>query len=164
MSRGRLIFAMEATLSLLDTAATETATEAVSNVDNDLFGMPTALSAGGDTRVYSTEVTLPCQVETERDAQRTLNMARSGDDEINRLVLVFHFQDLEDNALVNAQGRALIKKGDRLVRIVDQLGNEIDDYGTMDLSVISVEPSSAGLSSGRRNLLIVTLERRRSAD
>ena len=162
MSRGALIFPMEAEISILDTSATALATATATTLDPDVFGVPVALSAGGDTRSYSQTVRLPCQVETERDEQRLINMDHNGDDEINRVVLVFHFQDLEDNLLVSDKGRSRIKKGDRLRAIYDQDGMEIDDYGSMDMYVVSAAPSSAGLTSGKRNLLIVTCQRRKT--
>lgn len=162
MTRGRLIWPFLATVEPLDTAATEAA-DAGTGYD-PYFKEPITRSDGTDARVYGTPVELECQVETEMDEVRELNQGNSGDDERVELKLVFHFQDLEDQGLVDASGRALIKKGDRLVQITDIDGTEIDDYSGLNLVVQHSQPRSAGLSSLRRNLLLVTFKKRKQGE
>jgi hypothetical protein len=157
--RGRLIWPFEAEISRLDTASIDTD----DGYDED-FDEPKTMSDGTDTLVYFTAVQVPCQVETERGRWQELQPMVSGQNPNTEIKLVFHFQDLEDLGLVDANGRALIKKGDRLDAMYDPFGVEIDDYGSVPLYCIEATPRSAGLTGGSRNLLLCTFqERQRSA-
>ena len=158
MSRGRIIFGFYAVLAPLDTAATAAADGGTGY--NPFLRTPLRRSDGTSAVTYGDPIRVVCQVETEDDEVRALRMARTGDNDNSEVVLVFHFQVLEDMNLVTDRGRALIKKGDRLLRIEDRDENVLDDYEELDMVVTSASPESYGLSSRRRNLLVVRCNRR----
>lgn len=66
----------------------------------------------GDSRVYRTEVLVPCQVEIKSFEE--VNQEYHGDTPITNIVLVFHRQDLRDLGLLNVDGRPKIKTGDKI--------------------------------------------------
>ena len=157
--RGRLISPMSAIVAFYDTAATEANGGPFPSGYDPVFREPVKKADGSETRQFVTH-TLDCQLETEGDRFDQLQMRNTGDDGATEVKLVFHFQDLEDNLLVDAAGRATIVKGSKLLQVFDQLGNEIDDYGERELVVVEAQPRSAGLSGGQRNLLLVTFRER----
>ena len=158
MSRGRLIWPFQAVIEQYNTGATE-ASEGGTGY-HPFFREPVKTTSGEDTRKYDSPIVIPCQVETERDEVRVLRMTQSGDNEQVAIVLVFHFQDLEDFDLVDDNGRSRIKKGDRLLRVEDLDEIVLDDYGSLNMVITGAEPHSYGLSSRRRNLLVCRVERR----
>lgn len=164
MTRGRLIWAFTANIAPLDTAATEAnAGSLPSGYDYD-FKEPVQFADGTESLTYATEIGAPCQVETERDSFERLRMMNLGDNEQTEAKLVFHYEWLEDNGHVDADGRVTFpKKGDRLMSILDQLSIVTDDFSGSEIVVTEARPESYGLSGGRRNLLIVTFKKRDTA-
>ena len=158
MSRGRLLFPFYAVLSPINTSAT--AAQDGGRGYHPFFRSPRRRSDGTSATTFDDAARIPCQVETEDEEVRLLRMAQTGNNDGSKIVLVFHFADLEDMNLVTDNGRAMIKKGDRLIRIEDREENILDDYEELDMVITAAAPSSYGLSSRRRNLLIVTCERR----
>ncbi|TXH17462.1 MAG: hypothetical protein E6R03_03915 [Hyphomicrobiaceae bacterium] len=158
MTRGRLIFPMTCRYEPLDTAATA-AQDGGTGYDRD-FREPIRRPDRTTSLTYGDPIEVECQVETEDDVQRLLDQQTHGDQSKSEVRLCFHFQDLEDQGLVDDNGRALIKNGDHLLALLDVDGNILDDYAQMDLVVTHAQPRSYGLSSLRRNLLLVTWSRR----
>lgn len=161
--RGRLIYAFEATIARLDTAATDLNVPAghPSGFDHT-FGTTIKLTSGETTTVYSAPVKLRCQVETEGDSTPwdALAMLQTGDNRDSELKLVFHYRDLEDQLLVDIKGRVKLYKGDKLTAIHTKDGEEVDNYDEMGLVATELKPVGYGLSGGKRNLLVVTYRRR----
>jgi hypothetical protein len=94
-------------------------------------------------------------------------MYPAGNSPRSKLMLVFHFRDLERLALVDsATGEALIRPGDRLAGLFDKAGRLVQAVQTPPgLYAIEARPIGFGLSRWRprRNLLLVTFEERRTA-
>ena len=158
--RGRLIFPFEAKLSKLNTAGTAVNGAPLPDGYDYDFKEPVKKADGTNARIYDAPILLPCQVETEGDQFDALTMRNLGDDRDTEIKLLFHFQDLEDYGLVDSKGRAKITKGDKLVSVWDNEGNEVDNYEEAGLVVTQAQPRSYGLSGGRRNLLLVTFRAR----
>lgn len=165
--RGRLIIPFLAELAQLDTQATaadpDGAGPLTSGYDAD-FREPilTGTSPGTVRRVEHTAIRVPCQVEVA--AFDALNEMAAGNAPSSRVVLVFHFADLEAAGLVDATtGEALIRPRDRLVSIRKCTPDApiIQAIRTPPgLYAVDAQPQSFGLSGGERNLLIVGFEQR----
>jgi hypothetical protein len=101
-------------------------------------------------------VRIPCQVEPGEF--ESLHMTTSGNSPQTRVVLVFHFMDLERLALVDpTTGQALIRVGDRLAALCDRVGTPLETYrNPPGVFVVEARPSGYGLFRPlpRRNLLI----------
>ncbi len=82
----------------------------------------------------------------------------------SRIVLVFHFRDLERMGLVDAaSGDALLRVNDRLAAIHTLQGQLVQAIRTPPgLYATEVQPQSFGLGLSR-NLLLVTFEERELA-
>lgn len=154
--RGRLIFPQIARIYPLDTAAM--AASAAPEGYDDIFREPRALPGEGGAVVARTEgdpIDLPCQVEVPRfDAARAM---AHGIDMSTLLALVFHYGDLERLGLVEDDtGEAKIRIGDRLEGIYHARTGKLIRRLSQPLFAIQVEDRSFGLTSGERNLLVVT--------
>ena len=169
--RGRLIFAFLAEVARLDTLA-------IAQVDPDGPGPSTSgydpdfkesvlVDADDDgigerVRKEHPPVRLRCQVEPE--AFEELHMFASGNAPHSRIVLVFHFRDLEQQGLVDAAtGDALIRPGDRLAAIYDL--NQVLVQAIRNppgLFVTEARPIGFGLNLAKpsRNLLLVSFSNR----
>ncbi len=162
MSRGKLINPFLAELYLLDSRATgETAPGVLGpltggydpdfkepvRVDRDDDGI------GESARREHSALRVPCQVEPA--VFDRLRMFATGASPEARIDLVFHYQDLERLGLVDR-----IHNGDRLGAIFTTAGELV--LLAPDLFVTEVRPAGFGLG-GRRNLLLVTFERRAAA-
>lgn len=158
--RGRLITEFKAEISRLNTLATSVNGAPLDDGYDYDFKEPVKKADGTTSRVFDQSIKIPCQVETEGDRFDFLTMRNLGDNSDTEVKLVFHFQDLEDMGLVGPKGRAKITKGDKLIAIFDEDDEEIDNYEERNLVVTTAQPRSAGLSGGRRNLLLVTFRRR----
>lgn len=157
--RGRLIWPFRATIRRLDTTATAAnAGPTPGGYDHD-FKEPRKRADGSLNTAYKPEIVLQAQVETEGDVFDALSLRRLGDNRDSQVVLVFHFQELEDMGLVEG-GVAQLAKGDRLMAVHTQSREEIDDYSSLHLVATQLQPRSYGLSGGKRNLLLVTYRRR----
>jgi hypothetical protein len=167
--RGRLINPFLAELAQLDTVATATdpdgAGPLVSGYDPDfketlVFGSPSGDRV--DARREKPAIRVPCQVEV--GAFEALQQFAAGNSPNSRIVLVFHFRDLERMGLVDsATGEALLRINDRLVAIYTMRGALVQAIRTPPgLYVTEVQPQSFGLGLSR-NLLLVTLDEREVA-
>ncbi|MBI4508734.1 MAG: hypothetical protein HY698_03795 [Deltaproteobacteria bacterium] len=163
--RGRLINPFLAEIARLDTTATAADPDAtgplVSGYDPDFKETVVLDDAGArrDARQEMPPMLVPCQVEV--GAFEALQQLATGTSPNSRVVLVFHFQDLERMGLVDAaSGDALIRVNDRLVAIHDVAGNLVQRVRTPPgLYATEVAPQSFGLGSAR-NLLLVTFDER----
>lgn len=164
--RGRLIFRFLAGLARLDGAATAGDPDGpgplTSGYDPDFKEtvlLPTGARGRSDARRELPLVRLPCQVEV--GAFEAMQQLAGGDSPDSRIVLVFHFRDLEARGLVNpTTGSALLKVNDRLAGVYDTSGRLVQSIRTPPgLYATQVQPESFGLGSAR-NLLLVTFEDR----
>lgn len=155
MTRGRLIWPFIVEIAPIDTEAAE----AEDRVDWRMRE-PKKLSDGTEGRVEGTSYRLPCQFETEGDAFEDLRMMGHGDSPNSAIKCTFHFEDLEDLGMVDVQGRATIRKHDRLVAVYDCDEILVQEFVDVPLYATEVQPRSFGLSSLKRNLLLVTFTRR----
>lgn len=165
--RGRLIFPFLIELAPLDTAATEStdpdgAGPLTSGYDA-LFRAPVKVLADSDdqvgvkARVEGALIQLPAQIEPDQMEQ--LAMLLSGESpESNRFRVVCHYNDLEDQGLVNADGTPAVRKRDRLTRILDLDGNLVETIpNPPGLYVEQVMSRGWGLGGAvpTRNLLFI---------
>lgn len=168
MSRGRLIFPQLAEIYRLDTTATaadpDGAGPLVSGYDPDFLEpvqIPGGSQAGTDARREIAAPYIPCQVEVE--AFEALQQVASGNAPNTQVRIVFHFYDLERLGLVDAStGLAKIHAGDRL-HAIRRISNESIIQMIRNppgLYAVDAQPRSFGLSSGERNLLVVTFQPR----
>lgn len=158
MSRGSLIWPFLAEVSPIDTKATD----ALGRYDYRMRE-PKKLSDGTEERVEGATYKLPCQFETEADPFENLRMAGSGDSPTSSVKCAFHFEDLEDMGLVDDRGVATIRKHDRLLAVYDCDEVLVQEFSDVPLYATEVRPESFGLSSLRRNLLVVTFSRRETS-
>jgi hypothetical protein len=167
--RGRLINPFLAELARLDTVATAADPDGpgplVSGYDPDfketvVFGEPDGERA--DARKELPPVLLPCQVEVA--VFEALQQLAAGNSPNSRIVLVFHFRDLERLGLVDeATGEARLRINDRLVAIHTLRGQLVQRIRTPPgLYATEVQPQSFGLGLSR-NLLLVTFDEREVA-
>jgi hypothetical protein len=106
-------------------------------------------------------VRVPCQVEPKSD--EALRMFASGNAPRMHVELVFHFEDLERLGLVDENGEALIRAGDRLGALFTTRGELVWRVPRPPgLFVTEVSPLGFGLPhrAPRRNLLLVVFEDR----
>lgn len=161
--RGKLINPFKVLLARYDTTATAANTsggQQSGGFDPD-FREPTRNpTTGKSARSEYAPVLLPCQVEVGTyDAQQ---MQSGGDDPDGRIVLVYHFRDLEGAGLVAANGVALLRPNDRLVSIHryddETLIQSFEPADAPDGGYFCTEaqPQSFGLRGGARNLLLCT--------
>lgn len=165
--RGRLIFPFLIELAPLDTAATESTDPdgagPLTTGYDALFRAPVkVLADAGDqvgvrARVEGTLIQIPAQIEPDQFEQ--MNMMLSGESPTsNRFRVVCHYNDLEDQGLVNVDGTPTIKKRDRLVRILDLDGGLVETIpDSPGLYVEQVMSRGWGLggSAPTRNLLFI---------
>lgn len=149
--RGRLIAPLTAEIVRLSPSATSTA----GAYDADFRTM-----VPGAARSELAPVRLRAQVEMGQwQAQRFLQAGNLPD---SRLSLVFHFRELEQQGLVDVNGAALIRVGDRLTALYDR-GNSILESlvpnRTGGLYITEAQPAGLGMG-GRRNLLLCIFEDR----
>lgn len=129
--RGRLIFPMTAVVAKLDTAATSAAggydpilrEVVLVDTNGDGIGEPLRKEMGAPTYTR-----FPAQVENDKDEMQ--RMTGAGDIPDNAVVLVVHLRDMERLSLLDTTkpGSVTIQKGDRLVSLVDKLGNVVRSF------------------------------------
>jgi hypothetical protein len=167
--RGRLINPFLAEIAQLDTAATaadpDGAGPGVSGYDPDFKETVILGTPGGerlDARKEKPPIRVPCQVEV--GAFEALQQLAAGNSPNSRIVLVFHFRDLERMGLVDtATGEPLLRINDRLVAIHRMDGVLVQAVRTPPrLYATEVQPQSFGLGLSR-NLLLVTFDEREVA-
>jgi hypothetical protein len=156
--RGRLILPFSASIARLDGAGTLTDPGYDSDFKETVL-LPAGAGGIADGRRELPPVRLPCQVEV--GAFEAMQQTAGGDSPASRIILVFHFRDLEARGLVNpTTGAALLKVNDRLVAVHDRKGRLVQSIRTPPgLYATQVQPDSFGLGSAR-NLLLVTFEDR----
>lgn len=153
--RGRLIIPFYATIGSIDTEATDTA-----GGYDQVWRQPRVTYPGGVRTSSRQEILrerLPCQVEVGVTEQQ--KQSGAGDIPDTRLVLVFHYKDLERLALVDASNNALLRVNDRLITVHDKFGNLSQDYTQRNMYCTESQPREMGLGH-RLNLLQMTFEDR----
>lgn len=158
MTRGRLIWDFIAEIAPIDTEST-----AAQDRYDYRMREPKKLTDGTKDRVEKEFIKLPCQIETEGDAFEALRMGGSGDNPNSAVKLVFHFEDLEDLGMVDTKGTPTLRKHDRLVAVYDCDEILVQEFTDVPLYATEVQPRSFGLSSKKRNLLLVTYTRRETS-
>lgn len=164
--RGRLIFPFSCTIARLDTAATLANTggaifdEGFDHVFREPQVVPGSDNLDTSTRVEALVELVPCQIHNERGPLNQLNAMLGGNSPTSKLMLVFHYIDLETRALVDTDGSAVFKVNDRLVSLSTNMGVLIRDFEADPVYATHVQDRSFGLSGLQRNLLAVTFERR----
>ncbi len=170
--RGRLIFPFRADIRQLDTEATADAKADGKGYDED-FKEPSPVDEDGDgagpgvsTRKEAPRLLLPAQVEM--GTSEKLRQFFQGNDPTSRLVLIFHFRDLERAGLVDAGGNAKLRIGDRLAALYSMRGSCAETPGTAawtpkdPVYAVEVQPNAFGIGMAR-NLLFVFFEGRDKA-
>lgn len=166
-ARGRLIFPFVVELAQLDTAATaadpDGAGPLTSGYDEDFREPVTVLAdpadqVGVSARVESGPIQFRAQIEPSMFER--LEAMISGGSPKSRFAIVAHFRELERDGLVGPDGAALIRKNDRLVRILTTKGALVRDIpDPPGLFVHQVQDRGFG-PGGQRNLLLITFEER----
>lgn len=169
MTRGRLIFPFLVDFEQLDTAAIEADPDGAGSLSSgydEVFREPVKVLENPDDQVGKTvrvENTLQVRAQIESVQFERLEQMISGDSPQGRFMLVLHFRDLEKAGLVDADGLAMIRKGDRLGAIRETDGTLVQNIpDPPGLYVNELLPRGMGLSlkKPKRNLLIVTLKAR----
>ena len=164
--RGRVIFPFLCTIAQLDTQATaadpDGAGQLTSGYDDDFREtvlLPASNAQGfTDARQEQAPLDLKCQIEPEMLDQ--LQMMLSGNSPKQGIMIVCHFADLEVAGLVDLNGQATLRKGDRLVTIKTADGDFIQDIPTPP-GLYLVDIRYGGYGIGRsRNLLFLRFEER----
>lgn len=151
---------MAVRLAQLDTAATaadpDGAGVATSGYDPE-FREPIRVSAGEgpgtDARAETLTDFLSAQVEVAKWDER--RQAYTGNLPAGSVILIFHFAELETLGLVDANGEARIRVGDRLEGIYDPTTFDLIQRPTTPLYAVQPQPGSFGLDGLQRNLLIL---------
>lgn len=167
--RGRLINPFLVDIAQLDTAATaadpDGGGELTSGYDddfNEVVKVPSATKEGGaSARQETAIVQLMCQVENDLTAQQAQLLSGDAGEFLFRLV--FHFEELEDAGMVDPNGRATVRVNDRIVALRDCDSGElireflVEEGGAYITHALD---RSYGLSGGKRNLLVCTVQER----
>lgn len=166
--RGRLCFPFLAALKQYDPAATaadpDGAGPLTSGFDAD-FKEPIQIAdstpAGSHSaRQEKAEIRLRCQFEDNEEGR--LQQIAAGAAIQANIILTFHFSDLERAGLVDAgTGAPKLYVGDRLAALYETNGTLVRTFANPPgLFATTVKPSGFGLTSLKRNLLLVTFEDR----
>lgn len=170
--RGRLVFPFLVELAQLDTAATEGdpdgAGPLTSGYDEDFREPVMVLAAPGDqtgasARVESGPIQFRAQIEPAMFER--LEMLLGGESPDSRFAIVAHYRDLERLNLVDATtGKPLIRKNDRLVRILNCDSGDLIEEIPDPPGLFVRQVQSRGFGPGRtRNLLLIEFEEREQA-
>jgi hypothetical protein len=165
--RGRLIFPFLAELAQLDTAATALDPDGAGPLTSGydpVFREPRVFVQDGVRTVARKEkdlVRVRCQVEP--DVFDQLRVTPAGESPRLMTGLFFHFRDLENAGMVDANGEPTIRVNDRLVAIYETNGALVQRVRTPPgLYATAVEPRGLGIGK-KRNLLFVRFEERATA-
>lgn len=166
MARGRLIYPFIVRIAQLDTVAMaadpDGAGPETSGYDID-FREPIGVAADATDRIGETlriENFIECMAQIEPGQFEAMTQVLGGTQPDSEIQIVLHFKDLEERNLVDLDGVAKIRLNDRLDRIIDKCGNEVQVIrNPPGLFVTQVLPGGYGLGP-RRNLLFVTLNER----
>jgi hypothetical protein len=160
--RGRLHQAFLAELAQLDPVATAADPDGPGSLSSgydpdfqETVLLPSTRGPGQDTRRERPPIQVPCQVEVQAFGE--LAEFVTGNSPRSRLVLVFHFADLERLGLVEpATGDARLRVGDRLVAIRDRRSGDLVQAVRTPPGLYLIEPQPQFGLGGRRNLLLAT--------
>lgn len=165
--RGRLIFPFIVEIAQLDTAATEADPDGVGDLTtgyDPTFRTPLKVlqdpadQVGESTRVESGPIQVRAQIEPAQF--ESLEMMISGESPNSSFAIVCHYKDLEAAGLVGADGRPLIYKRDRLVRILTRYGKLVEEIPNPP-GLFITQVQSRGFGHGtERNLLLLVFEDR----
>lgn len=160
LGRGRLLNPIIAVIRRLDT----TTTESTSGYDSRFRSVKTSYPAGPEkervrARVELPEIRLKCQVEVF-DVDK-MQQGPAGNVSQHRMILVFHFKDLEAANLVDATGKALLHVTDRLAELRNNKCGQGLIRAFNDPQLFATESRGQAYGFGyQRNLLLVTFEDR----
>jgi hypothetical protein len=175
--RGRLIWPMFIEVERIDTDATRTtdpdAGGSLTSGYDDVFEEPVLVPAaevagapptgsprGTVTTVYQTAIRLEAQIEV--DDFNVLRQFASGDTPGFELRCVMHYAELERLGLIGLDGSTLLRKGDRLRRIISQDATTVlfEVPYPPGLYLMHPQDRSFGLSGGTRNLFVAHFQDR----
>ncbi|NUP12888.1 MAG: hypothetical protein HOW73_43165 [Polyangiaceae bacterium] len=148
--RGRLLRPFLAEIQRIDTQAT---------TYDPVWRTPVVTYPGGvrtKSTAYQDPILLRAQIEVTADGVQ--QQTASGNTPDSRIVLVFHFRNLEAAGLVDANGLPMLRVNDRLTRLMRLNGQQLQVY-PRPLYATEVQPTGFGLGGGR-NLVIATYEDR----
>lgn len=116
ITRGRLINKFIAVVSRFDTDATAAV---VGGGYDQEFDEPVPVDdgsqLGASSRRYMSEIRIPTQLD--RRSWGDQQMTKGGRQVVADIILTFHWPDLENMGLIDAEGEPVLKKGDRIDRI-----------------------------------------------
>lgn len=162
--RGRLIWPFQCRIQRLDTAATEANPLAGQPSGyNRIWREPVRTNAGADSRVYKSEVALPCQVRTEMGPYDKQLQLPGGRELEFKIKLTLHYNDLTMcGGLVDATGAVVFQPSDKLRAIYKKDGTTlVRDFTSNPLFLVHVQDRSWGLSGLERNLVMLYFNDRR---
>jgi hypothetical protein len=113
--------------------------------------------------ISRSETIVTCRAQIEPATFEQLSMMLNGRSPNSQMIVVMHYRDLEDAGLVeSATGRPLIRINDRLSAIKHDVTLDLIEQipNPPGLFITEVKSSGFGLTSLKRNLLIVTFEAR----
>ncbi len=165
--RGRLIFPQLARLGRVDLsgiAGPQTSGEdsGFDPVFREPIRLQNGTQEGESARRELEPLDMKCQVEDEVWEQ--VQMLATGNSPLTRLTLIFHYRDLEEQGLVDAEtGEQLAPRvGDRLISM-HKTDSTLIRLAPPRLYCIQAVDRSFGLSGGGRNLLACVFETRETA-
>lgn len=167
--RGRLIFPFLVELAQLDTAATAGDPDGAGPLTsgyNENFREPLMVLAsptdqtGVSARVEATPIQFRAQIEPVMFER--LEMMLGGESPDSRFAIIAHYRDLENLNLIDAvTGKPLIRKNDRLVRIMNCDTGDLIEAIPDPPGLFVRQVQSRGFGPGRtRNLLLIEFEER----
>lgn len=145
--RGRIICPFVAELAQLDTELTTT---------DPLFReVRSTIDLAGKRTKTRAEKPAKCRCQVETGTFELQSMTTAGNAPASALTLVFHFQDLEEAGLVDAEtNRAKIGVNDRLVKILNAEDEKVAcDFARVPVYITEATPSGFGFG-GRVELLV----------
>lgn len=158
MARGRLIRPLVATIAPLDTAAIE----AAGDFDDDFREVVKEDNVGADG-IGETQrkegATFTLKVQVESDLQEIQRITGTGDIPDSAVALVAHMKELEAKGMVAADGRVTVKRGDRLVKLVDKFGTTVTTYDRVPIYATHVKRIDGWLGH-KSNLLFLQFDDR----
>ena len=167
--RGRLVFPFLVELAQLDTAATEADPDGAGPLTSgyhEHFREPLMVLAaptdqtGVSARVEATPIQFRAQIEPVQFER--LEMMLGGDSPDSRFAIIAHYRDLENlNLIDSVTGKPLIRKNDRLVRILNCDTGALIEAIPDPPGLFVRQVQSRGFGPGRtRNILLIEFEER----
>ena len=156
--RGRLIFPLTVRIARLDTEG-----DATAGYYDDDFREPIKVDEDGsgigrEKRVELPEIRIRAQVERDRDELQ--RMTAGGDVPDSAIGLVVHVADLERAGLVDPlTGRIAIRKGDRIVQLIDSAGRPAVTFDLVPIYITHVNRLDGWLGGYSNLILLVAGER-----